>query len=354
MPIIFELTIRSNTDQRYVADARLSGEDYSTDQILVHTVPLALSLTDLLAVGIEPDRYSAAITAMLFADTRLLQAWRHARNYAEMLGQPVIFGLRFADDPAMTDLQTLGWELLCDPDSGHRLGLSERTLMVRYCNLKRPLPVVRPQRSAVAQVIAVASPSNLPSYGLPHLPTTSIVNDARQDLSILPSIVLDSSSSFRRASLARIIAAMRGGPRMLYLVCHGKTIDGEIYLWLENEHGEASPTPASMLIESLSSLGTTPPFIAILSCEGAGRLHNTLGPDMLGPRLMNVGVPAVLLFRGQAPIALSHSLMPTFWRELARDGFVARALGAARSQNNDASWSQSVLWSRVRDGHIWV
>lgn len=354
MSIIFELTIRIHTDQRYVADARLSGADDSTDQILVHTAPLELHLAELLAVGIEPERYSTALTAMVFADLRLRQAWRHASTYAAMLGQPLICGLRFADDSTAADLQTIGWELLCDPDTGFRLGLSERTLMVRYCNLKRPLPVIRPQRQAVAQVIAVASPSNLPSYGLAHLPTTSIVNDARQDLSVLPSIVLDSSSTFRRASLARIISAMRGGPRMLYLVCHGKTLDGEVYLWLENEQGEASPTPASMLIESLSGLGTPPPFVAILACESAGQLHTTLGPDLLGPRLMNAGVPAVLLFRGHAPLSLSHTLMPTFWRELARDGFVARALGAARSQGSAAAWSQSVLWSRVRDSHIWV
>lgn len=354
MPTILELTIRADADHTYLADARLSGEDNATDQILAHSARLPLDLPQLLAASLEPERYSALLTAMLFADTPLRQAWRQARSYAEALGMPLILGIRVVEPLGGSDLHALGWEMLTDPDTGHRLGLSERTLLVRYCNLDRPLPVVRPRRSAVAHVIAVASPSNLAEYGLPQLPTTAIVADARQDFTTLPSIVLDSSVGHRRATLTRIIAAMRGGPRMLYLVCHGKTINGEVYLWLENETGHASPTAASTLIESLSGLGTPPPLIALLACEGAGRLHDPLVPGTLGPRLISAGAPAVLLFRGQAPIALSHTLMPTFWRELARDGFVARALGVARSQSNNTAWSQSVLWSRIRDGHIWI
>lgn len=354
MPIILELTIRADADHTYLADARLSGEDNATDQILAHSSRLTLDLPQLLAASLEPERYGALLTAMLFAGAPLRQAWRQARSYAETLGMPLVVGIRVVDHLHSNELHAIGWELLTDPDSGHRLGLSERTLLVRYCNLDRPLPVVRPRRSAVAQVIAVASPSNLADYGLPHLPTAALVADARQDTATLPSIVLDGSVPHRRATLARIIAAMRGGPRMLYLVCHGKTINGEVYVWLENEAGQASPTAASTVIESLSGLGTPPPLIALLACESAGRLHDPLVPGVLGPRLIGAGVPAVLLFRGQAPISLSQTLMPTFWRELARDGFVARALGVARSQSDTTAWSQSVLWSRVRDGHIWV
>lgn len=353
MPIILELAFHSDSDDQHpLVDARLSMEENATDQVLAHGVPIALDMPQLLACSLDPIRYGSLLSAMLFADPRLRRAWGYARSYADAMGLPLTIGFRIMD--STSSLHGVGWEMLCDPETGHRLGLSERVLLVRYCDLDRPLPVVRHQRRDVGQVIAVASPKDLPDYGLPALPTQTIVAGARSDDASFASIVLDGSSAFRRVTLPRIVAAMRGGPRMLYLVCHGSSVDGETYLWLEDEAGYAQPTAASAVVEALSGLGALPPLIAILACGGAGQLHGGPLPQALGPQLINTGAPAVLLFRDNAPLDLGRSLMPVFWHELARDGMVARALGAARSQATDSAWAQPVLWTRVRDGYIWA
>src|SRR6185369_15610695 len=55
----------------------------------------------------------------------------------------------------------------------------------------------------------------------------------------------------RRASLSNLAAGLRDGYDVLYLVCHGALIDGEPWLWLEDDHGNVSRTRGRELVNQV-------------------------------------------------------------------------------------------------------
>jgi hypothetical protein len=74
----------------------------------------------------------------------------------------------------------------------------------------------------------------------------------------------------------------------------------------------------------------------------------------LGPRLAAAGVSAVIAMQGNITMETVAEFMPVFFRELARDGQIDRAMAAARSavQNNADAW-MPVLFLRLKSGKIW-
>jgi hypothetical protein len=105
-----------------------------------------------------------------------------------------------------------------------------------------------------------------------------------------------------------------------------------------------------------------PPRLCVLaSCESAGRAEATasLGEkpaaqSSLALLLADAGVAAVLAMQGKITFETVRLLIPRFFRELAQDGQIDRALAVARGLVRARPDSLlPVLYLRLRNGRIW-
>ena len=126
--------------------------------------------------------------------------------------------------------------------------------------------------------------------------------------------------------------------------------------------GKTDRLPADKLIEGLMGLEKLPRLIVLASCESAGkedpsalnRADSAL--TALGPRLSDIGVPAVLAMHGSISMATVNLFMPAFFNELSSDGRVDHALSVARNQaqlhDRYDAW-MPVLFTRSISGRLW-
>jgi hypothetical protein len=106
-----------------------------------------------------------------------------------------------------------------------------------------------------------------------------------------------------RVTLPAIVEALRDGYDILYLVCHGimRKTDDKPLLLLE-QGGGAAAVLATELVEGVSGLRQQPLLVVLASCESAGKGQSG-DPRILtalGPKLAEVGVPAVVAMQGRS------------------------------------------------------
>jgi hypothetical protein len=336
----------------YAIDMRFQAGADCTALVLARAQVLDLCFEALLEAALNIEQYGARLTAMLFCAESARAAWRHARVYADAYKLPLRVRLRL--DHQAPEVHTLCWEALQNPDTGSFLCLDERVLFTRYIDSYDVLPPHIPPRSQLSSLIAVASPTNLPSYGLAHLDVEGEVRQARAALDFAPLTVLDGRAGRPRATLAALIEHLSAGQHILYLVCHGTTVDGETYLWLEDEHGAAARCSAHTLALRIEQLLHRPVFIMLAACQTAGRLNEQRATLPLGTMLARAGIAAVLVMNGTMPVATLQQMMPVLFRTLYRHGHIDHALTIARTTASaDSAWWRPVLWTRIRSGQIW-
>lgn len=337
---------------RYAIDMRFQAGADCTALVLARSQALDLSFEALLEATLNIEQYGARLTAMLFCSEAARAAWRHARAYADAYNLPLRVRLRL--DHQAPEAHTLCWEGLQNPDTGRFLCLDERVLFTRYIDSYDVLPPHIPSRSQLSSLIAVASPTNLPSYGLARLDVEGEVRQARAALDFAPLTVLDGRAGRPRATLAALIEHLSAGHDILYLVCHGTTVDGETYLWLENDQGRAARCSARTLATRIEQLLHRPVFIMLVACQTAGQLHEQRATLPLGTMLARAGIAAVLVMNGAMPVATFQQMMPVLFRSLYRHGHIDHALTIARAAASaDSAWWRPVLWTRVPSGQIW-
>ncbi len=316
------------------------------DRELAQGRPVALDVTALNTVWPDLDAYGAMLTEQLFADPILDRAWTTARSLAEADQRPLRVHLDL--DPQQPELQRIIWESLHIPHTRRPLATSERILLARYLGTPdlRPLPAA----SGPQALIVVANPGDLANDNLPPIDVDGEVARARAALVSVPATVLAHGQG-AGPTLTNICAALRAGPGLLYLVAHGALYD-DAYLWLEDEQGKTARVSGAELIAALQQLAERPLLIVLNACRSGGDGINVL--TALAPRLVQAGIPAVIGAQGDVPMSLVAAVMPTFLRELRRDGQADRALAAARgTRRNAPDWWRLALWTHRRDGQIW-
>ena len=100
-------------------------------------------------------------------------------------------------------------------------------------------------------------------------------------------------------------------------------VDGEPWLFLEDEDGAIKRERGADLAQRISELAVTPRLVLLASCESAG--SGGLAADgsplaALGPRLARAGVPAVIAMQGQVSLATAAAFTGAFFRQLQKDG----------------------------------
>jgi hypothetical protein len=331
------------------ADIRLSTE---------HPALASFDTTALLELQQDPEAYGKALSGMLFADPAVLAAFAEAR--ATTAAQESVLRLRLFLDPAASELQAIRWETLRDPRDGSLMLTSERLLFSRFLSSNDWSPVrLRPQ-SELKALVVVANPANLSTrFRLNPVDVPGELARARAGLGDKIGVTELASQDTTRASLDALIAKLRDGYDILYIVAHGAlTPRGKPVLFLEDADGQTAPVDGSDMVTRISELRDRPRLIVLASCESAGD-GGPSTPDggpltAIGPRLARAGVPAVLAMQGKISMQTVERFMPVFFNELRKDGQVDRAVAVARGSVRDATdhW-MPVLYMRLRNGQIW-
>lgn len=320
-----------------------------------------------LTVEIDPDAqreliddevaYGRALGAALLGG-EVGNVYRQAIAAAQSQG--VTLRARLFVGPSAGVLHGLRWETMLDPRDGSPLLTDENIVFSRYLSSNDWRPVGLRPKSALRAVVVVSGPTDLDSFdvgrGLAPVRVEEEVQRAREGLSPLPTRVL---AAHGEVTDERLFSELRDGCDILYVVCHGYLASGEPILLLENEDGTAAPVRGSALVDRIRDLTRVPRLVVLASCQSAGAGHATHSADggvlaALGPRLAEAGVPAVLAMQGDISMETVARFMPTFFRELQRDGQIDRAMAAARGAVRDRhDWWVPTLFMRLRSGRIW-
>lgn len=343
-----ELSLERGSETPYAAEVRVRFGD---DSELRHgPYPVRIEPGELAALLDRPEAYSQTLTAGLFADARLRAAFVEGRVRADALNEPLRLRLHIAESAA--ELHGLAWELLYDPDLRYLLSIQEWIHFSRYLAPEGgdSVPLPRP-RGMLHALAAAANPSNLGSYRLERLDVAKELSRAGHGLAPLrvdrlPAAVGDF------CTLPRLIERARGVD-VLYLACHGVYRRKTAALFLEGDDGKVKRVTGQELAERLGALETRPRLVVLASCESAGA---GAGEALLaaGPLLVAAGVPAVIAMQGPVSMETMDAFLPVFFRELAQDGRIDRAMAAARLAVRDRlDWWAPALWMNLLSGRLW-
>ena len=308
---------------------------------------------DLEKLAITPfmDEYGQILTEAIFADPEIKDAFTKAQASAQSLGLPL--RVRLFIDPDAGKLHNVHWETLQDPLNGSPLTIND-TLFSRYLTSPDFRSIRWRSKGDLSALVVIANPSNLSEYNLAAIDFQNELEHARLGFKKIPMMVLPGPGNSQPASLRNIIANLRDHEHdILYLVCHGTIDKQEPWLWLEDNEGKVSRTSGQEFVQQIRALAQRPRLIILASCQSAG---NSAGDAMaaLGPRLAEIGIPAVIAMQGNISLQTVSEFMPVFFTELDRDGQIDRAMTAARTavhQRPDA-W-MPVLFMRLESGRIW-
>ena len=345
-----ELSLRRGTQGAYAVSMRLSqpGSDADT---LVGEGPASFDLETLRAAAADPAAYGRSLSAALFADPRLREGFERARAAAQAVASPL--RLRLLITPEAPELHTLFWETLRDPaDTDATLLTGEGVLFSRYIPSRDLSPVVLRAKGELKALAAIANPSDLSEYGLAPLAADEELRRALTGLGDLPVTPLLADGK-QHCTLEAILAGLRDGYDILYLVAHGIFLKEQPWLVLEGADGKVQRVSGQELAASIREMQAKPRLIVLVSCESAGK-GTGAAMQALGPRLAEAGVPAVIAMQGSISMDTVEKFMPVFFKELRRDGCLDRAVSVARGavKGEDDFW-MPVLFMRLKSGRIW-
>lgn len=358
-----EIGLHRREAGNYTVELRFSSPDSDADAwVTAGRLPVVKFDSELLhQQSLDAHAYGRLLTESLFGNGQVRAAYAGARASAD--GSKARLRVRLLVGPSAPELHGLCWEALQDPENGSPLFTGERTLLSRYLSSTDWRPVRRRPKARLRALIVIANPTDVNCYQpggrpLAALDVATELARAREGLAGIPCIELASGGS---ATIDGLVRHLRGGDDIdiLYLVCHGAMVEGDAWLWLENEAGKARRLAGSELIQRIRELRQPPVLVVLASCQSAGGGAEAHTSDAgafaaLGPGLAEAGVPAVLAMQGNVTIATMAKFMPVFFRELQHDGQIDRAVAAARGTVRErADWHVPVLFMRLKGGCLW-
>ena len=311
----------------------------------------ALDAAELRQRQHDPVAYGEQLAAQLFASPGVRSFLDQALAVAA--SQQTSLHLRLFISADAPDLHSLRWETLRLPGSAAPLAAGEWLRFSRYLDSAGWRPARTVERDALRALVAVASP-DVGSTTLAEVRTEDELRAARAGLGDIPSEALAGRG---QVTLANLLARLRDGCDILYLVAHGMLVDGEPQILLEREDGGRAWTSGRELAARIGELAQPPGLVLLVSCQSAGSggesTHDGGALAGLGPRLAAAGVPAVVAMQGNLTMATAAAFMPVFLRELRRDGQVDRAMAVARGAVRERpDWWMPVLYTRLEDGRV--
>ena len=306
----------------------------------------------------ETDRYGRWLTGAFFKDPELRERFAWARGEADRTDSPL--RVRLWLTPATPRLHGVLWERLQEPDTGRPLALNPRLHLSRYLSGGRSHALKMQPRDRLRALVAIANPAGLDNQSVAGRDLAPIVVESewqRAETS-LQSITIERLAAPEHTTLENLMTRLREGFDILYLVCHGALLDGEPWLWLENDQGGIDRVAGTRLAARLAQIQELPRLVVLASCQsglGEGSLIGDGGElTALAPRLAEAGVPAVIAMQGDVRMQTASKFFPTFFEELLKDGQIDHAVTVARTAIAECSdWWVPTLITRLKVGRIW-
>lgn len=322
---------------------------------------------ELLDLHFEPDEYSRKLTQGLFHAENIRALFARAMAVAEAQGAFLRVCLRIG--PTALELHALRWELLADPESlnaaqPRSLANSERTLFSRFMASNDWRPVRLRPKSDLRALVAVASPSDSDRYNLAEIDVEVEIRRAQEALGDIPVEVAGRDEPL---TLDLLLEKLRGsveepGVDLLYLACHGLLSRKNVpHLLLQDEDGKTARVEGEALAQGIAELQHPPRLAFLASCESARRENTSADSEgrqaaesALAPRLADAGIPALVAMQGRISMETVDRALPTFFRELVKDGQIDRAMAVARAKVRDRhdAWMPA-LYTRLKRGQLW-
>ncbi|MCE7984247.1 MAG: CHAT domain-containing protein [Caldilinea sp. CFX5] len=251
------------------------------------------------------------------------------RQLLAALGGPALLDRLQADADGALYLTTdaacaaLAWEYAATPD---RTFLATQYSFLRLLPTARPAP---PARSGPLNLVALAADPLVDDQGNPR---TGYKLTIETELSAMTHRLRQSENavSARRIPPTRghLQRALRQGPAILHLSCHGNVIQTtagpQAILQLEDETGRAEPLRSDQLLQ------LPPPGVLRLAVMSACRTAASALDADLARSLVLAGVPAAVGMQGDFPDPLSDELAATLYDFLLAGYGLGEALRQAR------------------------
>lgn len=358
----FDVSIEALSGRAYrVAVQSPAGEAQESVEFPFDTLALQLHLAKLKIALLESsggrrlvlsqeEKYVLSFGKALF---NFLMHGEIGRRYAvsydrcQQEGKGLRLKLRI-QDPA---LAALPWEFLYDQRFNHYLALSQRTPLLRYLELPRPLPPLR-VAPPLRLLGMVANPRNLS-------PLKVAVEKERIEQAVagLQAAGLLALTWLEGQGWRDLQRAMRRQQwHIFHFIGHGGFDQerDEGYLMFADAQGEAQRMSATSLARLLGDHDTL--RVALLNaCEGGQS-----GTDVFSSTaasLVRSGIPCVLAMQYAITDEAAIEFARTFYEALADGLPVDAAVAEARKAinlDNDRSleWGTPVLFMRAKDGRI--
>jgi len=330
----FELTLRPHDASGYALDARCTLSDSDGDIRLPAGLHLApIDLTRLRSLALDDSAYGKTLSESLFADADVRNVLAQAVALTET--KNVSLRLRLLIDANAPDLHAVRWELLRNPLDGEPLCTSERILFTRYLSSQDWRAIAAKPQGQLRALVVIANPSDLARYKLAEFDTQS---ESARIVTALSAIYVTTLTTNGQATLNNLMAKLRDGCDILYLVTHGALIGQQPHLWLEKPDGTADVVNGGELVTCLAELQEPPRLVVLASCQSAKMEMTGDGVlSALGPRLAASGVAAVIAMQGNITLRTVATFMLTFFHDPQRARVLDRSLLVARGALRDPS-----------------
>lgn len=343
----------------YAVELRYTSPRSDADIRQQSGAPVRFDRDSLRLLEQDHPGYGRLLSDTLFADPDIHTAFLQARTSAA--AQDLDLRIRLCIGSEAPELHELRWETLLEPKTSSSLLTSEHLLFSRYLSSYDWRPVRLKPLENLRALVVIANPSDVERYrpggrALSPIDVDGEMARARAGLDDIPITPLAQRGT---ATLNNILTHLRDGYDFLYFVGHGAQIDGGAWLWLEQEDGTTQRVSVRDLVTRFAELRNVPRLVVLASCQSAGsgddlRANDAGALAALGPRLAAGGVPAVIAMQGNVTMRTVADMMPVFFRELQRDGYIDRAIAVARGtvrHRND--WWMPVLFMRLKSGRLW-
>jgi len=307
---------------------------------------------DVVSKVFRSDRAAAGsrLFDALFDDSDLRDAWGQAK------GKEVPRHIRLWIDVDAPELHALPWEVMQEGEV--MLAAGTDTPFSRY------MPDDSPWGGAVAErpirVLAVISnPQDLRErYELSPVDVGAEREILQSALAIVGEGEIKLDFLDAPVTLERLEQALREGYHVLHFVGHGafSIRRGQAAVYLQDGDGNARLVRDEDLVRMLARLGTRPALVTLVACQSATRSTADAFAG-LGPRLVSIGIPAVLAMQDAVAIETARVFEATFYKRLLAHGCVDLAANEARATLLTAGRSDAdtpVLFLRLKDGQLFA
>jgi len=337
-----EIRILQRRDTGYPVEITLGGQQEFAPGVLSADILPWSPGGDLSADG-------QRLLDQFLADAKLRDAWAQAK------GQAPQRRLRLRIDPAAAELHALPWELLCEGPA--MLSAQTGTPFSRY------LPIALPWSGQVEErpiraLVVISDPDDLQTkYNLPQADMALERKTLQEALGAVGADQLTVAFLDAPVTPERLEEKLREGYHLLHFLGHGafNARRGQAALYLQDADGHARRVLDDELVSLVARQGVRPHLICLAACQSATRSSADafLG---LGPKLVSVGVPAVVAMQDFVSVETARKFSAAFYKRLSDHGQVDLAANEARSAlltSGRPDAAVPVLFMRLKSGQLW-